>query len=213
MELEEAIEKAKTESKQRNFVQSIDLFINLKNVDLSKQENKINLELFLPKGRGKDRKVALIAGDELAASSKGKVDRIISKQELEKLDKKKAKKLANEFHFFISETSLMPVVGRFMGQALGPRGKMPKPVPPNANVEPLVKRLKNTVLVKTKGKDLPVLHCAIGTENMDREDLKVNAETVLNALKEKLPQREQNVKSIMVKTTMGPVVRVGEETE
>ncbi len=208
--LVKAIEEAKSKAKKRNFLQSVDLTINFKGVDFSKPDKRINITVSLPKGRGKPLKAAVIAGDELITKAKKTDARVISKEELEKLsgNKKEIKKIANEYDVFFSQPDLMPLVGKIMGQALGPRGKMPKPVPPNADLELLIKNASKMINLRTKGKFLPTLHACIGTEDMSNEDLAENAVAVINALIEKLPNREGNLKSIYVKTTMGPSVKV-----
>jgi len=211
MNLKEAIEKAKTDSKKRNFVQSMDLFVNFKNLDFNKQENRITTEVTLPKGRGKPRKVCIICEDEMATNARAAADRVVLGTELEEMakDKKKIKALANGYDAFIAQANLMPLVGRFLGQALGPRGKMPKPVPPSANMKPIVERLRNTIIIKVKGKNLPVLHAPFGTEEMTTDDLAANANAVFAAIKAKVPS-SQNIGAVYVKTTMGPVVQVTE---
>ncbi len=210
----EAIKKAKKLAKPRKFVESIDVAINFRNIDFRKPENRIEVEVVLPKGRGKPIKVAIFADKALAAElSKQKiVDKIITKEELEKMDKKTAKKLAKEFDFFLAEPSLMPLIGRKLGIVLGPRRKMPKPVPPNPKaIAAIVERLRKTVVLSNKrGKYMPVVHAPIGTVEMPEEDVAENLLAVYNAVVSKLPQGEANVASVYVKTTMGPAVRVGE---
>ncbi len=203
-----AIQEAKEKSKKRNFVQSIELILNFQKVDFTKPENRIDVEVFLPKGRGKERKVCIIAGDELIVEAKKHADLVIHKNDLEKYDKKKAKKLAQEYDVFIAQADLMPLVGRILGPALGPRGKMPKPVPPNVKLEPLIERMKNTIRIRTKGKFLPTVQAPIGVETMDDNDLLENAKAVINTVVEKLPNKFGNLKSVFVKTSMGPAVRV-----
>ncbi len=211
MNLKEAIEKAKADSKKRNFVQSMDLSINFKNLDFNKQENRISAEVVLPKGRGKACKVCVICEDEMATNARAAADKVILGTELEEMakDKKKIKALANGYDAFVAQANLMPLVGRFLGQALGPRGKMPKPVPPSADLKPIVERLRSTIIIKVKGKNLPVLHAPFGTEEMATDDLVANATAVLNAIKGKVPS-PQNIGAVYVKTTMGPVVQVTE---
>ena len=211
MKLAEAIDKAKSDSKKRNFVQSMDLFINFKGLDFNKQDSKISLEVILPKGRGKDQKVCVICGDEMASAAKAAADKVVLAAELESMgkDAKKIKALANDYDAFIAQANLMSLVGKFLGQALGPRGKMPKPVPPNADLKPLVARLKNTIIIKSKGKNLPVIHVPIGTEEMTTEDITENATAVLSAIKGAVPS-DQNIASVYVKTTMGPVITITE---
>ncbi len=204
----QAISKAKEASKKRNFVQSLDLVMNFKGVDFSKPNNRINVSVKLPKGRGKPIKTVFFAGDETIVEAKKIADKVISKEEIESIDKKTAKKLANEYDVFFAQADLMPLVAKQMGQVLGPRGKMPRPVPVNAKLEPIIKSAEGMITLKTKGKFLPTLHAVIGTEEMADEDLAVNADAVINAVIEKLPNKEGNVKSVYVKTSMGPSVKV-----
>jgi large subunit ribosomal protein L1 len=204
----EAIQKAKKDSPERKFVESVDLFINFKGLDFNKPENKLNLEIMLPNGRGKQTKVCVICDEEMGVKAKKSASRVILKDEMASIDKKAAKKLADEFDYLIAQANLMPEIGKRFGQVLAPRGKMPKPLPPAANPEPVIKNLEKTVTIKTKGKNMPVIHTPIGTKQMADEQLAQNAEAVLNAVMNKLPQKNFNIKSVFVKTTMGPTVRV-----
>ena len=206
-DIAEAVKKAKELSKKRNFVQTIDLAINIKGVDLKKPENSIVEDVYLPKGKGKPSRVGVI-GKDIVVRCKGEADHIIDEKMLSSLeqDKKALKKIASSCDFFVAEAPLMLRIGKSLGRVLGPRGKMPKPVPPTADPLALIKRLKNTVRLSLKKS--PVVHCAVGTEDMNDEDLKENIEAVLNALQAKLPNREHNIASVYVKTTMGPAVKV-----
>ncbi|NOZ82460.1 MAG: 50S ribosomal protein L1 [Euryarchaeota archaeon] len=206
--LVEAVRSAREASKKRNFVQSFDLAVNLRDIDMSKPENRLNEEVVLPGGRGKQVKVGVIAGDELALAAKEHADLVITKEELQELakDRKKAKKVAESADFFIAQADLMPLVGRVLGPILGPRGKMPKPVPPNAPLENIIARLRRTVRLRTK--DKPVLHVAVGTEDMSDEDVAKNIEAVLTHLERKLDAGMGGIKSIYLKTTMGQSVKV-----
>ena len=212
MKLNEAIEKVKTDSKKRKFVQSLDMIINFQKIDFKKPDNRINVTVSLPKGRGKKVKIAAIVGDELVPEAKKYADKVIQKHELEALgkNKKEAKKIASEYDFFIAQTDLMAQVGKILGQILGPKGKMPRPVPPTAKFEALMTSMQKNVLIKMKGKFLPTVQSIIGTEEMSTEDITANATAVLDAIKNKLPNREGNIKSLYIKSTMGKPVRVDE---
>lgn len=205
--IQEAIEKRKP----RNFLESVEMAINFRNIDFKKPENRIEVSVTLPKGRGKHVRVGVFADKALAAELKKTniVDGIITKEEIEQMDKKAAKKLAEQYDYFLAEPSLMVLIAKKLGQVLGPRKKMPQPVPPNVKaLEARVKALRNTILVSNKkGKYLPVVHAPIGTVEMPVDDLAENAMAVYNAVINKLPS-EQNVKSVYVKTTMGPAVKV-----
>jgi large subunit ribosomal protein L1 len=205
--IQEAIEKRKP----RKFVETVEMAINFRNIDFKRPENRIEVSVTLPKGRGKNVRVGVFADKGLAAELKGAdfIDGVITKEEIESMDKKAAKKLAEQYDFFLAEPSLMVLIAKKLGPILGPRKKMPQPVPPNIKaLEARVKALKNMIVVSNKkGKYLPVVHAPIGTVEMPVDDLAENAMAVYNAVVSKLPS-EQNVKSVYVKTTMGPAVRV-----
>lgn len=208
-EILEAVKKAKEESKPRNFTQSVDVVITIKDLDVKKPENRIDEEVLLPNGRGKDVKIAFIADGELALQAKNAgADLVINKGELEEMgkDRKEAKKIANRHDFFVAQADMMPLVGRFLGPVLGPRKKMPKPVPATIKPEPIMERLKSTVKVRIK--DQPVIQALVGTQDMDDELIAANIESVLAVLDQKLEKGRSQIKSMYVKTTMGPVTRV-----
>jgi len=206
----ETVKKAKEKSKKRNFKQTWDFSINLKNIDLKKPENRITAEIVLPHGRGKDTKTLVITNTMLAEAKKV-ADFVLTKEQLEALkkDKKKIKKLANEYDWFFAEAPLMPLIGKIMGIALGPRGKMPKPIPPKAKLEPLISTAKKTVRIKVK--DSPVIHVPVGTEDMPEEKVAENIQTVYKFVKEKLPKGAGNIKSAYIKLTMGPALKLNLE--
>jgi large subunit ribosomal protein L1 len=208
-EILEAVKKAKEEAKPRNFTQSVDVVITIKDLDVRKPENRIDEEVFLPNGRGKPVKIAFIADGELALLAKNAgADLVINKAELEELgkDRKEAKKMANRHDFFVAQADMMPLVGRFLGPVLGPRKKMPKPVPASAKPEPLMEKLKGTVKVRIK--DQPVVQALVGSQDMGDEEIADNIEAVLGVLDQKLEKGRNQIKSMYVKTTMGPITRV-----
>ena len=208
-EILEAVKKAKEGSKPRNFTQSLDVVITIKDLDVRKPENRIDEEVFLPSGRGKPVKIAFIADGELALLAKNAgADLVINKAELEEMgkDRKEAKKMANRHDFFVAQADMMPLVGRFLGPVLGPRKKMPKPVPASAKPEPLMEKLKGTVKVRIK--DQPVVQALVGSQEMGDEEIADNIEAVLGVLDQKLEKGRNQIKSMYVKTTMGPITRV-----
>ncbi|WP_297470101.1 50S ribosomal protein L1 [Thermococcus sp.] len=207
--LVEAVKEAKARAKPRNFTQTVEIAVNLKDIDLRKPENRFKLEVVLPHGRGKEPKIAVIADGAVAEAAKKLGLDVISSEQLEEIAKspREARKLAKRYDFFIAAAPLMPKIGKYLGRYLGPRNKMPQVVPPTmTNLEPIVNKLKRTVRIQLKNN--PVVHAPIGTEDMDDEKLAENAEAVLNAIINKLERGENQVKSVYVKTTMGPAVKV-----
>lgn len=205
----EAVKEAKEKAKERKFKESVDLSISFKNLDLKKPENRISTEITLPHPINKPVKVCVIASGDLEVRAKNEgVDAVLSRTDLEKFlsDRKAAKKLAKQFDFFLAQVDLMPLVGRSLGPVLGPRGKMPKPIPPTADVKSLVEQYRRTVRIRMRNN--PVIHVRVGTKDMEDEKIAENIKAVLEFLLEKLEKGIQNIKSIYVKTTMGPPVPV-----
>ncbi len=204
-----AVKEAKEQSKPRNFTQSLDVIINVRDLDVKKPENRFNEEVTLPNGRGKDVKIGVIADGELVVQAKNAgVALVINKADLEELekDRKAAKKAVNSVDFFIAQADMMPLVGRFLGPILGPRNKMPKPVPASIKLDPLLERLQSTVKVGIKQQS--AIQIIVGSQDMSDEDLAENIETVLTVLDRHLDKGRNQIKSMFIKTTMGPIVRV-----
>lgn len=204
----EALKEVRNSSKKRKFPQTFDLAINVKGIDLKRPENRFNSELQLPRGRGKNVKIAVIADSLAAEAEKKGADIVIKRAEIASLakDKKKFKNIANQVDWFFGEISLMPVIGKSFGIVLGPRGKVPKPVPPNANIEILMKRAKDSVRIILK--ETPVIHIPIGTEDMKDEDILKNLDSVYSFVKEKLPKGMNSIKSMFIKLTMSKPVKL-----
>lgn len=204
----EALKKAKQNSKKRNFVQSIELTVNMKDVDLKKPENRLNMELTLPNEIGKEPKICVIATGDLAIKAKNAGVYVIDKEELGEVarNKKNVKKLAQEYDFFVARADVMSQVGKTLGPVLGPRGKMPKPVPPNADIKTVLDQYKRNARIRMR--DNPVIHLRVGNENMDEKKIADNVQSVINFLEGKFEKGSRNIKSVYLKTTMGPAIKV-----
>ncbi len=210
MKIEEALKYLQQNSKKRNFTQAIDLIINIRGVNLKQPENRFTEEVLLPAKLSKPKKVMVI-GDVIATKAKTLADVVLTKDELmqytgDKENKKKFKKLIKKVDYLIAEAPLMVTIGKEFGRILGSRGKMPKPLPPNADPKPLIERLRNTVRVKLR--DIPLIQTVIGYEDMDVKDVVKNYEAVINAVLKKLPNGYQNIRSVYVKKTMSSPVKV-----
>ncbi|HOT06470.1 MAG: 50S ribosomal protein L1 [Methanosaeta sp. PtaB.Bin039] len=208
-EIEEAVRKAISEAPARGFKESVDLAINLQNIDLSQPANRIDAEIILPHGRGRAARVAVFAAGETALRAKSAgADLVLSAEDIKSLgeNKRSARKLADEYEYFIAETQFMPTIGRSLGPILGKRGKMPAPLPPTSDVTPMVTRLRN--IIRVRSRDRATFHVPVGSRDMDPKQLADNVESVIVKLEQSLKDGRQNLKSVYVKTTMGPAVRV-----
>jgi len=205
----DAIKEAKEKSKKRNFTQSIELVLSLKDIDMKSPEGKLQEIIELPYSSEKQNKICVIASGELALKAKrANVDLLIERAELEGFAGKKRnlRKIANEYDFFIAEAPLMPLVGKILGPVLGPRGKMPIPVSPTADIASLIEKHRKTVIVRMRNQ--PVLHCRVGSENMKEEEIAENIQAVLGVIEGKLKRGIKNVKLAYIKTSMGKPVSI-----
>lgn len=205
MDFEEAIEEAIESSKERNFTQSVDIIINIKNVDLNNPENRFSENISLPAPLPGTKVCAI--GD-LVVREADNADKKIPSDDLDKYkeDDKLLKDLAQEYDFFVAEAPLMPEIGKSMGHVLGKMGKMPKPVNPGDDPSKKIDELKSSIQLRLR--ESPSIKCKAGTEDMDEEDLSENLERIMNFVKRNLPRGEHNIKEVIIKVTMGPPVKV-----
>ena len=210
-QLVQVIKLAKETDKDRKFKQSVEMIMVFRDVDV-KKGFAINETVQLQKKTTKPASVCIMASGDMGIKAKSaNADMVMDENELTKLsaDKKKSKKVINDYDFFLADTKLMPAVGKKLGQLLGPRGKMPTPVPFNAPIESFLERFRSSVKVKAKGS--LSLSCRIGEESMDDADLATNANAVMTAVEKTLPNGSKNIKKIMFKTTMGKAIKVEQE--
>jgi len=205
----EAVKQAKEQSGKKKFTQTVDLILNIKEVDMKAPEGKITEVMELPHAPAKLNKICIIASGELAFKAKrANADNVIERADLDSLagKKKDLRKLAENYDVFISEASLMPLVGRILGPVLGPRGKMPIPVSPNADIAAVIARNRKTIVVRMRNQ--PIIQCTVGTENQTDEELVDNVQAVLRVLEGKLKRGLKNVELAFIKTSMGSPVKI-----
>ena len=147
------------------------------------------------------KKVAVI-GESIINNAEN-ADRTINKDELEEMfdNPDMAKDLAEEFSFLIAEAPLMPKIGQQLGQIFGPRNMMPDPMPPGSDPSDEIEALRNTVTLRLR--EDPLMQVKIGNEEQNLEDVASNAEAIVDFVEDQMPQGRNNLKSVLVKTTMG----------
>ena len=209
-QLAEVITKAKEGTKKRKFKQSVELIINFKDIDV-KKGFAINEVIQLPKTNSPATVCVIATGDMSQKAKAAKADSVIGNDELTKYEanKRESRKFINKYDFFLADTKIMPTVGKALGQLLGPRGKMPTPVPFNAPIDAFLSRFRTSIKVRTRAS--LSISCKVGDESMEDSDLATNAFTVLNAIEKKLPNGEKNIKKVLIKTTMGKPVKQVQE--
>ncbi len=206
--IKKAIEQALSEAPERKFVESVVLAVTIKDVDLKNPNNRIQEEIRLPAGRGRAPSIAMFADGEMAAKAKDAGIVVIDPTKIEELGgtRQKARNLAKKHDFFLSEIPHMGPIGRFLGVVLGPRGKMPRPVPPVADPGAIAAGLKDVAIVRSR--DKITFHTVVGTRDQGAEALTENGIEVWKRVTGKLERGPGNIRSFYVKTSMGPSVRV-----
>ncbi|MGQ9479144.1 MAG: 50S ribosomal protein L1 [Thermoproteota archaeon] len=207
--IEEALRRALSReyNKQRKFKQSVEIVISLAGVDLSKPDQRFTELVELPYSPYMDPpKICVFTDGVLVPEAKSLGLETINRDFLNSIasKKKNCRKVALSYDFFIAEAPLMPLVGKVLGQFLGPRNKMPTPVPPNTSIKPVVERLRRSVRLVLKA-SLSV-SCRIGHEEMPLEQLLENTKTVISTVESRMP-RSAIIRFIGFKSTMGKLAR------
>lgn len=211
-QLADLVKKGKDQSKETKFTQSVEVMITLKEVDPKKTDLNINEIIYLPHPMSKQARICFIGSGDMAVRAKNaKADLVMEPAQLENYggSKRDAKKLARSYDFFLADTALMPRVGKVLGQALGPKGKIPSPVPPNSPIEAMVNRMRTAIRVRSRG-SLGVM-AKVGDSKLTEAQLAENIVSVVTAVSRKLPNGDKNIRTIMVKTTMGKPAKVAVE--
>lgn len=212
---EKAIKEAKEQAKPRNFQESIEIQISLRNINLERSENRFSARVVLPHPVARRDKIGVFSADahlstlkELQEQMKDEIT-IISERKFNqiKTDPRAIKKLAKDVRIFLASVTLMGDIGKFLGRYLSPRNKMPLPLPIGSDVKEILMRSKRTVQVRLR--EDPIIYCKIGYEEMKADELAENAFALLQEITNKTPNRWMNVEDIGFKTTMGPLIEGG----
>ena len=192
--IEEAVSRALEEAPERAFRETVDLAVNLRDIDLDDPSNRIDQSVVLPEGTGQDTSIVVFATGETAVRARDVADEVLDEEALDDTD------------FFVAEAAMMQDIGRYLGTVLGPRGKMPTPLQPDDDVVEVVNRMKNSVQLRSG--DRRTFHTRVGAEDMGAEEIAENIDVILRRLHADLEKGPLNVDSVYVKTTMGPAVEV-----
>jgi len=209
--IETAVAEARVKGVERGikFEQSFDIAVNFrrKEMDISKSENRLNQEVIVPNTLYPPAKVCAFGdGDFAEKATAAGAEHIVSKDEIPKVgeEKKSRRVLAKTYDFFIASTDTMPLVGRYLGQALGTRGKMPRPFPPQADLKAVVGQYRRTVRVRMR--NIPTFHVKVGHAKMSDKEIADNILAVLRFVESK--GHAAKISSVKVKTTMGPSIQI-----
>jgi len=215
------VKKKGFKDKIRKFDESIDLIINIKDVNLNDPKNRIDKEIILSNEIITNDKpnICVIASDEILLEAKKLGLETIDSDGLVKInneEKKYKKKFAKKYDYFVVEDKMMRDVARYLARFLGPVGKMPKPFPTGYGIISSTDDLKTAYerykkIIRIQMKKQPIIFVKIGKKSMNKDKLFENMKTVVNFIAEQMPHRFNNFKSMYLKSTMGKPVKVTEE--
>ncbi|MEM4181584.1 MAG: hypothetical protein QXX68_00255 [Candidatus Pacearchaeota archaeon] len=193
--IEEAIKKLRQEEK-RNFIQSVDLIINLQKIDVRKQ----TINSFIQVPNGTEKKIAAFLTKKVEG-----VDCILKENFDSYKTNRELKKLAKSYDMFIAYAPLMKDVAAKFGRALGPSGKMPSPQlgvivkEDKETIKEMIEKMKKSIRIRVKERSIKI---PVGKENMSDEQIKENIESAIKSITELLPLKKDNIKNILIKLTM-----------
>jgi large subunit ribosomal protein L1 len=206
-QIAQMITEAKKSTKERKFKQAVELIMVFKDIDV-KKGFAINETVQLPRKMNQPASVCVIASGDLGLKAKSaNADKVVDGAQITQVgtNKRESRKLINGYDFFLADTQLMANVGKTLGQFMGPRGKMPTPVPFNAPIDSILERFRSSIKVRLRNS--LSLACKIGDQTMSDDDLLANANAVISTVEKKLPSGDKNIKKIMIKTTMGKIIK------
>lgn len=207
----EKIKEVREASKSRNFTQTFDLVINLKQLDLKKPEHKVDLGVPVnSQVKAQKQKICAIV-DHTVSEASDVFDKVLYNDELQAMkgNLEEIRKITHGFDKFVVQANFMPLFAQVLGRYLGPMNKMPSPklgmvITPKTPLAPLYEKLQKTVHLQTK-KNL-VLQVAVGAENASDDDLAKDINHIYEALVHALPNHEHNIKNVGIKLTMSKLV-------
>ncbi|GAB6034912.1 50S ribosomal protein L1 [Galenea microaerophila] len=203
-DLNEAVEILK-EFASPNFVESVDVAVRL-GIDPRKSDQAVRGATVLPKGTGKEVKVAVFTNEANAEAAKAAGADYVGMDDLAA----EIKGGMMDFDVVIASPDAMRVVGQ-LGQLLGPRGLMPNPktgtVTPN--VAEAVKNAK-AGQVRYRADKGGIVHAPIGRVTFTAEDIKENLNALIDDLTKLRPASAKGVyiRKVAISSTMGPGVTI-----
>jgi large subunit ribosomal protein L10Ae len=179
----------------------------LKGYDPSK-DKRFNGSVKLPSPARPNMKICILADAKHMDMAKDAGVACKSVEELKKLNKNKklVKKLAQEFDAFFASSTIIKQIPRILGPGLNKAGKFPGLLAHEDSISAKISELQSTI--KFQMKKVLTLGTAIGHVGMDKEDIVQNAITAVNFFVSLLKKNWQNIKSLNLKSTMGPAQRL-----
>ncbi|KAJ1660863.1 60S ribosomal protein L10A [Dispira simplex] len=197
----------RAEEKPRNFTETIELQIGLKNYD-PQRDKRFSGTVKLPYIPRPNMSVCVLGDAKHCDDAKEQNLPFRSVDDLKKLNKNKKliKKLAKKYDAFLASEALIKQIPRLLGPGLHKAGKFPTPVSHNERLEDKANELRSTI--KFQLKKVLCLGVAVGHVKMTEEEILSNTMLAINFLVSLLKKNWQNVRSLYIKSTMGSPERL-----
>jgi len=198
-----------SQEKKRNFVETIELQIALKNYDPNK-DKRFSGTVRLPIAPKKKFTVAVIGDAKHIEDAKKAGITSYSQDDLKKLkkDKKLVKKLANSADAFLASATLIRMIPRLLGPGLNKAGKFPTALGSNDDITEKVGGAQATIKFQLKSKKALNLGVPVANVTMTEEEILTNITLAVNFFVSLLSKNWQQVKRVYIKSTMGPAQRI-----
>jgi len=191
------------EGKKRNFTETVEIQITLKNYD-PQRDKRFSGTFKLPEIPRPNLKCCVLGN----AAHCEQADRIgvdhMSVEDLKKLNKNKklVKKLAKKYDFFMASDNMIKQIPRLLGPGLTKAGKFPTLLSSGEDMQEKIDEVKATI--KFQMKKVMCLNVAVANVAMDKQHIIVNVQLAANFLASLLKKQWQNIGQMYIKSTMGP---------
>ena len=181
--------------------------MTLKNYD-PKKDKRFSGSFRLPEIPRPNLKVCVLGDDIHCEQAQQLGYPFMSVDDLKKLNKNKklVKKLASRYDSFLASQALIKQIPRLLGPGLNRAGKFPSVVAPTDNLEDKVNEAK--AQVKFQMKKVLCLSVAVANVNMEKQQITTNLLLSINFLVSLLKKQWSNIKTIYIKSTMGPSFQI-----
>lgn len=193
------------ETATAKFDETIEAHVRL-GVDPRHADQQVRATVVLPHGTGKTKKILVFARGEKekealdAGANYAGLDELVTKIQGGWID----------FDVVVATPDTMAVVGK-LGKVLGPRGLMPNPKTGTVTMD-VAKAIEeiNAGKIEFRVDKTGILHIGFGKASFEASQLEENFKTFMDAVMKVKPSaaKGQYLKSITIKSTMGPGVKI-----
>jgi large subunit ribosomal protein L10Ae len=201
------INNEEKKGKKRNFVETVELQISLKNYD-PQRDKRFSGTFRLPTiPRPKISCCVLGSAAHCEQAERIGVDKM-DVEDLKKLNKNKklVKKLAKKYDFFLASDNMIKQIPRLLGPGLTKAGKFPTLLASGEDMQEKIDEVKSTI--KFQLKKVLCLNVAVGNVSQEKKEIIVNTQLAANFLASLLKKQWQNIGSMYMKSTMGPSIQI-----